>query len=66
MLPDGSSERPRGGVTYVNIPISPPSKKQLHYMELELQEHGGAIRGKNTKHGANTGVKVMKMADEQV
>lgn len=26
--------------TYVNIPISPTSKKQLHYMELELQEQG--------------------------
>ncbi|KAM4537439.1 protein Dok-7-like isoform 3-T3 [Odontesthes bonariensis] len=28
------------GVTYVNIPISPTSKKQLNYMELELQEPG--------------------------
>ncbi|KAM7377338.1 hypothetical protein PAMA_013906 [Pampus argenteus] len=34
-----SPERPRGeGVTYVNIPVSPTSKKQLNYMELELQE----------------------------
>ncbi|XP_067435674.1 protein Dok-7-like isoform X1 [Thunnus thynnus] len=34
-------ERPRGeGVTYVNIPVSPTSKKQLNYMELELQEPG--------------------------
>ncbi|KAF5901912.1 protein Dok-7-like isoform X2, partial [Clarias magur] len=40
----GVSERQRGGVTYVNIPISPVSKKQLHYMELELQEHGLTIR----------------------
>ncbi|KAL4640284.1 protein Dok-7 isoform X2 [Arapaima gigas] len=40
------SDRPRGdGVTYVNIPISPTSKKQLHYMELELQEPGCAVRG---------------------
>nr|XP_023685531.1 protein Dok-7 isoform X2 [Paramormyrops kingsleyae] len=39
-------ERPRGGgPTYVNIPISPASKKQLHYMELELQEPGSAVRG---------------------
>uniref|UniRef100_A0A672H7K0 Docking protein 7 n=1 Tax=Salarias fasciatus TaxID=181472 RepID=A0A672H7K0_SALFA len=39
-------DRPRSDcVTYVNIPISPTSKKQLNYMELELQEpppHGAA------------------------
>lgn len=28
-----------GGATYVNIPVSPTSKKQLNYMEL--QEPGG-------------------------
>ncbi|XP_010777800.1 protein Dok-7 isoform X3 [Notothenia coriiceps] len=34
-------ERPRSeGVTYVNIPVSPTSKKQLNYMELELLEPG--------------------------
>ncbi|XP_033961457.1 protein Dok-7-like isoform X1 [Pseudochaenichthys georgianus] len=34
-------ERPRReGVTYVNIPVSPTSKKQLNYMELELLELG--------------------------
>ncbi|KAI5617691.1 protein Dok-7 isoform X1, partial [Silurus asotus] len=44
----GVSERSKGGVTYVNIPISPVSKKQMHYMELELQEHSGTIRGKGT------------------
>ncbi|KAG7458859.1 hypothetical protein MATL_G00225110 [Megalops atlanticus] len=39
-------DRPRGdGVTYVNIPVSPTSKKQLHYMELELQEPGSGVRG---------------------
>ncbi|XP_047463837.1 protein Dok-7-like isoform X2 [Mugil cephalus] len=39
-------ERPRSeGVTYVNIPISPTSKKQLNYMELELQEPGHGTRG---------------------
>lgn len=32
--------------TYVNIPVSPTSKKQLHYMELELQESSTSIRGK--------------------
>ncbi|KAM4611581.1 protein Dok-7-like [Polymixia lowei] len=42
-------ERPRGdGVTYVNIPISPTSKKQLNYMELGLQEAGPGIRGSVT------------------
>ncbi|XP_037614693.1 protein Dok-7-like isoform X1 [Sebastes umbrosus] len=41
-LPD----RPRSeGVTYVNIPVSPTSKKQLNYMELELQETGPGPRG---------------------
>ncbi|XP_035850042.1 protein Dok-7-like isoform X2 [Sander lucioperca] len=39
-------ERPRSeGVTYVNIPVSPTSKKQLNYMELELQEPGPGPRG---------------------
>ncbi|RVE60552.1 hypothetical protein OJAV_G00182060 [Oryzias javanicus] len=33
------------GVTYVNIPVSPTSKKQLNYMELELQEPGHGGRG---------------------
>lgn len=30
-------ERPQGdgGATYVNIPVSPTSKKQLNYMELQ-------------------------------
>ncbi|XP_077400428.1 protein Dok-7-like [Vanacampus margaritifer] len=35
------AERHRGdAVTYVNIPVSPTSKKQLNYMELELQDLG--------------------------
>ncbi|MBN3280034.1 DOK7 protein, partial [Polyodon spathula] len=43
-------DRPRGdGVTYVNIPVSPASRKQLHYMELERQEPGSGARG-NTIH----------------
>ncbi|XP_030609797.1 protein Dok-7 isoform X1 [Archocentrus centrarchus] len=38
-------ERPRSeGVTYVNIPVSPTSKKQLNYMELELQEPAHSAR----------------------
>lgn len=32
-------------VTYVNIPVSPTSKKQLNYMELELQEPVHSSRG---------------------
>lgn len=36
-------------VTYVNIPVSPTSKKQLNYMELELQETGSGPRG-TTQH----------------
>ncbi|KAM4053386.1 protein Dok-7 [Anomaloglossus baeobatrachus] len=31
--------------TYVNIPISPTSKKQLHYMALERQDPSTGIRG---------------------
>lgn len=34
-------------VTYVNIPTSPMSKKQLNYMEVELQESSTSIRGMN-------------------
>lgn len=40
-------DRPHSeAATYVNIPVSPTSKKQLHYMELELQEPSTSIRGK--------------------
>ncbi|XP_068444425.1 protein Dok-7-like [Clinocottus analis] len=40
------SERLRSeGATYVNIPVSPTSKKQLNYMELELQEPAPGPRG---------------------
>uniref|UniRef100_A0A8C6Y469 Docking protein 7 n=1 Tax=Naja naja TaxID=35670 RepID=A0A8C6Y469_NAJNA len=34
--------------TYVNIPTSPTAKKQLHYMEVELQEPSGSVRGSDT------------------
>ncbi|XP_075906698.1 protein Dok-7-like isoform X6 [Nelusetta ayraudi] len=37
------------GATYVNIPISPTSKKQLHYMELELQEQASGTWGAGTQ-----------------
>nr|XP_025043123.1 protein Dok-7 isoform X3 [Pelodiscus sinensis] len=40
------ADRPHSETTtYVNIPVSPTSKKQLHYMELELQEPSTGIRG---------------------
>lgn len=35
-------------INYVNIPISPTSKRQLHYMELDLQdrpESSHTVRG---------------------
>lgn len=42
-----TSDRPHSETaTYVNIPVSPTSKKQLHYMELELQEPSTSVRGK--------------------
>lgn len=57
---DGSavSDRLRGdAVTYVNIPTSPTSKKQLHYMELELQESSTTIRGaKQTNNNINNNI----------
>lgn len=30
---------------YVNIPASPSSRKQLHYLGLELQETSAEVRG---------------------
>ncbi|KAM3831634.1 protein Dok-7 isoform 2-T2 [Vipera latastei] len=43
------SEQPHGETaTYVNIPTSPTAKKQLHYMEVELQEPSAGIRGNET------------------
>nr|KAF6386541.1 docking protein 7 [Myotis myotis] len=34
--------------TYVNIPASPSSTKQLHYLGLELPEAGAGVRGAST------------------
>lgn len=43
---EGVPDRLRSeAVTYVNIPVSPTSKKQLNYMELGLQEPGPGSRG---------------------
>lgn len=39
-------ERPHSETpTYVNIPISPTSRLQLHYMDLELPGASGGVRG---------------------
>ncbi|XP_051580248.1 protein Dok-7 [Myxocyprinus asiaticus] len=62
---DGSAaaDRPRGDtVTYVNIPTSPTSKKQLHYMELELQEAITAIRGKSSSKYAQIDIAATEAA----
>ncbi|KAM8899333.1 protein Dok-7-like isoform 2-T2 [Spinachia spinachia] len=49
------AERPRGeAVTYVNIPVSPTSKKPLNYMELELQEPGAGPRGTAAQRRSST------------
>ncbi|KAK3554072.1 hypothetical protein QTP70_019187, partial [Hemibagrus guttatus] len=50
-----ATERLQGeSVNYVNIPVSPMSKRQLHYMELglqDVQETGHTVRGaSNTKY----------------
>ncbi|XP_077058179.1 uncharacterized protein dok7a isoform X2 [Siphateles boraxobius] len=62
---DGSvmTDRLRGdAVTYVNIPTSPMSKKQLHYMELELQESSTAIRGKSSSKYAQIDIAATEAA----
>lgn len=40
--------------TYVNIPISPPSRPQLHYLGLEFSGASGSVRG-GFPHGVLTG-----------
>ncbi|XP_059830106.1 uncharacterized protein dok7b isoform X2 [Hypanus sabinus] len=50
------------GATYVNIPVSPVSKKQLHYMELELQEPGAAIRGASSSKYAQIDITATETA----
>ncbi|XP_067285024.1 protein Dok-7 isoform X5 [Pseudorasbora parva] len=62
---DGSAvtDRLRGdAITYVNIPTSPTSKKQLHYMELELQESNTAIRGKSSSKYAQIDIAATEAA----
>ncbi|XP_036083238.1 collagen alpha-1(IV) chain-like [Rousettus aegyptiacus] len=38
--------------TYVNIPASPSSRKQLHYLGLELGESGAGVQGAGTSRYA--------------
>ncbi|XP_076015542.1 protein Dok-7 [Genypterus blacodes] len=57
------AERPRSeAVTYVNIPISPTSKKQLNYMELELQEPGPGARGTSSTRYAHIDIAATETA----
>ncbi|KAG5286268.1 hypothetical protein AALO_G00012900 [Alosa alosa] len=53
------------GVNYVNIPISPTSKRQLHYMELDLQdlqEPTAAVRGGGSTKYAQIDITAMEAA----
>ncbi|XP_048450045.1 protein Dok-7 [Rhincodon typus] len=54
--------RPTEGATYVNIPVSPASKKQLHYMELELQEPSPTIRGASSSKYAQIDITATETA----
>ncbi|KAJ8416472.1 hypothetical protein AAFF_G00357600 [Aldrovandia affinis] len=56
-------DKSRGdGVTYINIPVSPTSNKQLHYMELELQEIGSGVRGSGTTKYAHIDIAATETA----
>ncbi|XP_037241700.1 protein Dok-7 isoform X1 [Falco biarmicus] len=56
-------DRPHSeAATYVNIPVSPTSKKQLHYMELELQEPGTSIRGSGSSRYAQIDIAATETA----
>lgn len=63
LLTEALTDRLRGdAVTYVNIPTSPTPKKQLHYMELELQESSAAIRGKSSSKYAQIDITATEAA----
>ncbi|MBZ3890386.1 Protein Dok-7 [Sciurus carolinensis] len=47
---------------YVNIPVSPSSSRQLHYMGLELQEAGVGVRGAGTAHYAQIDIAATETA----
>ncbi|XP_017718629.1 PREDICTED: protein Dok-7 isoform X4 [Rhinopithecus bieti] len=56
-------ERPCGeSPAYVNIPISPSSRKQLHYMGLELQEASEGVRGASASLYAQIDITATEMA----
>ncbi|KAM6267190.1 protein Dok-7 isoform 4-T4 [Spheniscus humboldti] len=56
-------DRPHSeAATYVNIPVSPTSKKQLHYMELELQEPSTSIRGSGSSRYAQIDIAATETA----
>ncbi|XP_026702982.1 protein Dok-7 [Athene cunicularia] len=58
-----ASDRPHGETaTYVNIPVTPTSKKQLHYMELELQEPSTSIRGSGSSRYAQIDIAATETA----
>ncbi|XP_078413472.1 uncharacterized protein dok7b [Cetorhinus maximus] len=61
-LPGTERSRPTEGATYVNIPVSPTSKMQLHYMELELQESSPAIRGASSSKYAQIDITATETA----
>ncbi|XP_063166513.1 protein Dok-7 [Candoia aspera] len=49
---------------YVNIPTSPTAKKQLHYMEVELQEPSTSIRGSESTKYAQIDVTATETAQK--
>ncbi|KAI6069679.1 Protein Dok-7 isoform X1 [Aix galericulata] len=58
-----ASDRPHSETaTYVNIPVSPTSKKQLHYMELELQEPTTSVRGSGSSRYAQIDITATETA----
>ncbi|EGV91592.1 Protein Dok-7 [Cricetulus griseus] len=56
-------ERPRSELpTYVNIPISPTSRLQLHYMGLEFPGASGSVRGASTSRYAQIDITATETA----
>ncbi|GCB68931.1 hypothetical protein scyTo_0008303 [Scyliorhinus torazame] len=62
LISGSDRSRPAEGATYVNIPVSPTSKKQLHYMELDLQESSPAIRGASSSKYAQIDITATETA----
>lgn len=56
-------ERPHSEMpTYVNIPISPISRPQLHYMDLELPGASAGVRGASTSRYAQIDIAATETA----